>query len=406
LELVMPASRTSATLGFLAVAHAFSHLLMLLYPTAVLAMEGVFGLSYAELLPLSVAGYILFGAAALPMGWLGDRWSSARMMVLFFLGTGAATVWIGLATGPWSLLAALTVMGLFAAIYHPVAIAWVASVPERPGKALGINGIFGSFGVAAGPLLAGLLADFVHWRAAFIVPGVLCVLTGVAFAVLLRRGWLVMGQITASPRAAREDGGAGLRPLYFMFVAMICTGLIFQISSIGMPKIFQDRLGDVIGGGAATAGGLVSAIFLLSAVGHIIAGALADRLPQRRLYASVFLLQALLLAVAATTFHPLLVIVVFLAVTLNTGNSVVENLLLARYTPPAWRGRAYGVKFVLSLGLGGLGVPLIALIYGQTGSFTGVFVAMAAFALAGCVLGLSLPRRDRGGRTEAVQPAE
>lgn len=402
----MPASRTRATLGFLAVAHTFSHLLMLLYPTAVLAMEGTFGLSYAELLALSVAGYILFGAAALPMGWLSDRWSSAQMMVLFFLGTGAATVWIGLATGPWSLLAALTVMGLFAAIYHPVGIAWIASVPERPGKALGINGIFGSAGVAAGPLLAGLLADFVHWRAAFILPGLLCVLTGVAFWLLLRRGRLVMGQITASPRAVPEEAGGGLRPLYLMFIAMLFTGLIFQISSIGMPKIFQDRLGDVIGGGAFTAGGLVSAIFVVSAVGHLIGGAAADRLPQRRLYASVFLVQALLLGVAATVFGPLLVVVVFLAVTLNTSNTVLENLLLARYTPPAWRGRAYGVKFVLALGLGGLGVPLIALVYGQTGSFTGVFLAMAVFALAGCVLGLSLPRRERAGHAATVQPAE
>ena len=403
----MPASRTSITIGFLAVAHAFSHMLMLLYPTAVLAMEGQFGLSYAELLPLSVAGYVLFGAAALPMGWLGDRWSSARMMVLFFLGTGAATVLTGLATGPWQLTAALTLTGLFAAIYHPVAIAWIASVAEQPGKALGFNGIFGSAGVAAGPVLAGLLADVVSWRAAFIVPGALCLLTGVAFAVLLRRGRLAMGQITASSRVAHADGGVGLRPLIFMFLTMVCTGLIFQVTSIGMPKIFQDRLGGLIGDGAFAVGSLVSAVFLLSAIGHIGGGALADRLPQRRLYASVFLLQALLLLAAALTFNPLLIALVFLAVTLNTGNTVVENLLLARCTPAAWRGSAYGVKFVLALGLGGLGVPLIALIYGHTGSFTGVFLLMAGFAVVGSALGLGLPRRQgAGGGAATVQPAE
>ena len=403
----MPAPRTGVTLGFLGVGHAFSHLVMLLYPTAVLAMEGEFGgLGYAELLPLSVAGYVLFGVAALPMGWLGDRWSSAWMMALFFLGTGAATAWTGLATGPWTLLAALTLTGLFAAIYHPIAIAWIASATDRPGRALGYNGVFGSAGVAAGPLLAGLLADTVGWRAAFILPGLACLLTGVAFAALLWRGRLVMGQITAGRGGNAPAEGNGLRTLALMFVAMVCTGLIFQIMSIGLPKVFQDRLGAWIGSGAFSAGALVSAIFMLSAMGHLIAGALADRFDRRLLYVLIFSIQVVLLTVAAATFNPLLVVLVFVAITLNTGNAVVENVLLARYTPAAWRSTGYGVKFVLSLGLGGLGVPLVALIYGQTGSFTGVFLAMAAFAAAGAALGFGLPRAARRGERPAVaQPA-
>ena len=209
----MPASRTGVTLGFLGVGHAFSHLVMLLYPTAVLAMEGEFGgLGYAELL-------------ALPMGWLGDRWSGAWMMALFFLGTGAATAWTGLATGPWTLLAALTLTGLFAAIYHPIGIAWIASATDRPGRALGYNGVFGSAGVAAGPLLAGLLADTIGWRAAFILPGLACLLTGVAFALLLWRGRVVMGQIAAGRDGDATAEGNGLRTLALMFVAMVCTGL-------------------------------------------------------------------------------------------------------------------------------------------------------------------------------------
>src|SRR5437588_278348 len=77
-------------LGFSSVGHFFAHLLMLLYPTVVLVREGRWGMSYGDLLSLSLGGFVLFGLGALPAGWLRDRWSAEGMMVLFFIGTGGA----------------------------------------------------------------------------------------------------------------------------------------------------------------------------------------------------------------------------------------------------------------------------------------------------------------------------
>jgi len=69
-------SRAGAlALGFSSAGHFFAHLLMLLYPTVVLALEGRWGMSYGDLLSLSLGGFVLFGLGALPAGWLGDRWS-------------------------------------------------------------------------------------------------------------------------------------------------------------------------------------------------------------------------------------------------------------------------------------------------------------------------------------------
>src|SRR5260221_6745935 len=83
----MTARSARLSMGFSNVGHFFSHLLMLLYPTVVLALEGRFGLTYGELLSLSIPGYVLFGAAALPAGRLGDPWSAEHIMVLYFLCT-------------------------------------------------------------------------------------------------------------------------------------------------------------------------------------------------------------------------------------------------------------------------------------------------------------------------------
>src|SRR5256885_2026892 len=91
LGFVLMSPRSAAlSLAFANVGHLFTHMLMLLYPTVVLALEGRYGLSYGELLALSMPGFVLYGVAALPAGWLGDRWSAEYMIVIYFLGSGAA----------------------------------------------------------------------------------------------------------------------------------------------------------------------------------------------------------------------------------------------------------------------------------------------------------------------------
>jgi len=172
---------------YLNLGHTLDHLLMLIFPTVVLAMSEELGRGYAELLPLSLGGFIAFGACSLPAGWLADRWSRTGMMAAFFFGIGGASILTGFAAGPAQLAAGLTLIGVFAAIYHPVGIAMLVSNRENVGRVLGVNGVFGNVGVAFSALIAGALADLVGWRAAFIAPGAVAVALGAAFALSARR---------------------------------------------------------------------------------------------------------------------------------------------------------------------------------------------------------------------------
>lgn len=391
------------TVAFVNVGHAYAHLFMLLFPTVVLALEGTWGLGFAELLPLGVVGYFLFGIGSLPAGWLADRWSSARLMVMFFVGTGAASIATGLAVGPWTLALGLSLIGLFASIYHPVAIAWLVGADARPGKALGINGIYGAAGFAGAALLAGFLADVFSWRAAFIAPGAVCLATGLWFALRLLAGKVVMAR--ASYRQNPGTAHEARRGLYLLLGSIVFTGLMFQMMSVVMPKLFEERLGDVVGTGALAAGTLVSLVYAVSALGQYAGGVLADRYDERRIYPTSYGVQALILMAAAATHNVWLVALVALAVTLQTGTSTVENCLIARYTPQAWRATVFGMKFVLALGLASLGVPLVALIYGASGSFDGVFWALIACSAIAMAIGIALPRRGRPGSAEAAAPA-
>ena len=170
---------------FLNLGHFLDHLVMLVFPTVVIALARDWGRPYAELLPLALGGFIAFGAFALPAGWLADHWSRYRMMALFFLGIGAALFLTGFASSPWQIGLGLALTGMFAAIYHPVGIAMLVAAPERMGRALGWNGLWGNLGLAAAAIVSGALMDLWGWRAAFFVPGMLSIAAGAAYLALV-----------------------------------------------------------------------------------------------------------------------------------------------------------------------------------------------------------------------------
>ena len=143
-----PAPMPRLLVPFLNLGHALTHLIMLIFPTAVLALGPQWNLSYDRLVPASLGGLIAYGAGSLPAGWLGDRWSRRTLMALFFLGTGAGAMLAGLARTPWEIGGALAVAGLFAAIYHPVGLSLLVADPARLGRTLGLNGVFGNLGIA------------------------------------------------------------------------------------------------------------------------------------------------------------------------------------------------------------------------------------------------------------------
>ncbi len=391
----MSSRSANLSLGFSYAGHIYSHLLTLLFPTLVLAIGPEWGMGYEQLLPLALASSILFGAAALPAGWLGDRWSASGMMVIFFLGTGASTIATGFARTPFELALGMAGTGLFASIYHPVGIAWLVRNAKNRGRALGINGIYGSVGVAAGPLVAGVLADLISWRMAFILPGIACVATGIAMALMVRGGSMMETKTDMKPErpATRNDI---VRAFIVLSVTMIFSGLIYQCLSLAMPKVFSERASDVLGSGSTGVGAAVAAIYLAAGLCQYVGGYLADRYPNKTIYLLTFLVQVpICVMIAAATGVPAIVLAATLAVA-QTLNGPSESILLARYTPEKWRATAFGAKFVLSIGVSAAGVPLIAWIYGSTGGFEWLFFVMGAMAALAAVACLSLP----GGRDQ------
>lgn len=385
-----PRADPRVALGFASVAHAFSHLFVLLYATLVLVIEHEWDMSYDALAWLSLPGFVLFGAGALPAGWLGDRWSAAGMMAVFFWGLGASAIVTGLATGPAGLLLGLSGIGLFASIYHPVGIAWLVRSARNQGRALGINGIFGSLGTAGAAVVAGGLADLAGWRVAFIAPGVVALAVGAGFTLGIVRGWIVDSLADAVPRPPPERADVW-RAFWVLSVTMLMTGLIYQSLAVALPKAFEERASGLAGEGLFGIGLLVGLVYVMSAVVQVIGGEIADRFDLRRVYGLVQLATVAPLALAAHVAGWPLVAVAMLAVAVTTAGTPAENALLARFTPAAWRGRAFGAKFVLTFGVSAFGVALVPAIHRLTGALDALFYVLAAFAMIAALAATLLP---------------
>ncbi len=390
----MERAQTRLTLAFASLAHVFSHMFVLFYATVVLVLEHEWQLPYAELMALSIPGAVMFGAGALPAGWLADKWSAPGMLALFFLGTGIGSIWTGLADGPVGLAIGLAVMGSFASIYHPVGIPWLLKHAVNRGRAMGLNGVMGSLGTALAAAVASGLAELFGWRAAFLVPGVVAVLVGFAFLATIRLGWIVERDDDARPQP-RNSAADIKRVFAVLAVTVVAAGLIFQAMSYALPKIYEERLFDLVGDSVIGIGGLVSISFLIAGLTQLIGGELADRYSLKLVYAAS---QGLLVPACLAgflLFGPALLGAAILMASLNVIGSPAENALLAKYTPLKWRGQVFGAKFLLTIGVASIGVALVPLIHGATGNLDALFVVLAGAAAVAFACTLFLPSDRR-----------
>ncbi|HZM35243.1 MAG TPA: MFS transporter [Burkholderiales bacterium] len=383
---------------FINFGHLLDHLVMLVFPTVVVALAREWGRPYSELLPLALGGFIAFGAFALPAGWLADHWSRYKMMAVFFFGIGGSLFLTGFASAPWQIGLGLTLVGMFAAIYHPVGIAMLVAAPQKMGRALGWNGLWGNLGLAAAALVAGALMDLWGWRAAFFIPGLLAMLAGVGFLLLVPDPGPV--KKVSKTIGLHVDRATMMRIFSILLVATACGGVIFNSTTVAMPKVFDERLRSLIDTNFGI-GALVALVYTLAAFAQLVMGALIDRFELRRLMIGIALLQVPLLALAAN-LEGWAMLGASLAMMLAVfGQIPLNDSIVGRYVADEYRARVLSVRYVVSLGVAAVAVPLIAVLHRTEGGFANVFLVLAALAAGMLAASVFFPSR----REVAAQPA-
>ena len=280
-------SRRRVSIGFLNWAHALDHFVMLVYPTVVIELQAVYGRSYSELIGLSTASFIAFGLFSLPAGLLADRWSRRNMMVAFYLGCGASLIGAALAPSLVGLAIALFVLGIFAAIYHPVGTAMVIESATHRGRTMAFNGVCGNLGISLAAGITAILTAALSWRGAFFVPGIVCIATGIAYV------WVIPDEEQhKSARSSTADvplSAAVAAIIFGLFIVVaLAAGLVFNTLSVALPKIVDERVSGI---SLVEIGGLTTAVFICGAIAQMAVGRLVERFRLHILFAVLAVMQ-------------------------------------------------------------------------------------------------------------------
>jgi len=389
--------------GFLNWAHALDHFVMLIYPTVVIELAAVYGRSYATLIALSTASFVAFGLFSLPAGWLGDRWSRRNLMLAFYIGCGISLVAAAFAPSLTVLAIALFCLGVFAAIYHPVGTAMIIEHAKERGRTLAFNGVCGNLGVALAAGITAALTAALSWRAAFLVPGLVCIATGIVYFWLSPPEQRHAAARSRAPDVLLSPTIAAVIFALFVIVAL-SAGLVFNTISVALPKIVDERIGSGIS--LVLVGGLTTAVFLCGAVAQITVGRLVERTPPHILFAAIAIMQFTGVVWSAYASGATLLVALAFTMAAIYGQITVNDLLIARYTADAWRGRVYAVRYFITFMISGVAVSMIAVLYGR-GGFGLVLGATAVVAMGFLIAAIAIAIFASGvEKGRLPQPAE
>lgn len=396
------ASMERRVIASTALAHGMTHTLELTFAALLLRVGAEFSVSLATLGAIAFAGTLTFGAAALPAGYLSDRFGPRAVITGAMLAAAVCSLLVAAAPSLPVLAIALATLGAAIGLYHPPGTAMVSTVFARRGRAFAIHGIAGNVGISMAPLIATALAVLIDWRAPYVALAVLA--TGVA--LLVRR---VAPDREQAQQRARDATLASIEeshatssarqrstppavrswtapPLLLVYAATIGTGFVYRGALTFLPTHLEQHLGlALFGWTPQTIAGAMSSLVLFAAVfGQIAGGMLSDRMPLERVAVPIVVLLVPALVLVSASSGVLLLVGAALFGLVNFAQQPVFNGLVADYAPRDAAGRAFGLSFFLSFGVGSSAAWFAGAVAERWG--TGATFAM----LAGVAVALSL----------------
>lgn len=395
-------------------AHATTHGMELTFAALLLRIGIEFGADLAMLGVVTNVGTFTFGATALPSGYLSDRFGPRAVMsgcmvaAAFFAGLVALSPTLPV------LAVSLALLGAAIGLYHPAGVALVSTVRERRGLAYAVHGIAGNIGVALAPAMGIGVALIAGWRASYLALVVLALV--VALIV-----WRIAPTREEAARAAVQGGGGsrdaanGLPrtappaqrrwlagPMLLIFVAAIGMGFIYRGSITFLAVHLQQNLGiSFFGWSPEAVAGAITTIVLLAAIpGQAFGGALSDRIPVERAALPIVLVNPLMLVLMASSSGFMLILAAAGFVATNFSQQPILNGLIADYAPEGAAGRAFGIFFFLTFGVGSFAGSIAGVVADRSGTEPMFYMlAVVGVGLAASMLAVA---RGAEGRRRAI----
>lgn len=364
--------REKKVIAISSAAHFLTHFYILIFPAIIMPISRELGLAISDVIPIGFMMYLLYGALALPAGYLADNWSKVAVLKTCVLGMSLSSIVVGFSSSVTGFTLSLAVLGLFCGLYHPAGLSLIATETSKQGAAHGINGIFGNIGLAAAPFSAGIILIILDWRWAYWLAG----LTGFAILALIYAlsANLKLGVGHNLNRAKKKKRDGYLKYFVVLCVCVVNAGLIYRANLTALPAYFELRAasllesvtglidtgsGDAISGASAL---IVSSIFIFSMAGQYVGGWTADRFDLRKAYLFFHLASVPFILAMTFSFEIPLYFAAAGMVFFNLGILPIENSLLSKLIPEDWISTGYGIKFTLTFGVGSFAVYQVAII--------------------------------------------
>lgn len=345
---------------------------------------------------------------------LADRYGPRIMMIVVAALMGVACFGMAAATGAFTLFlafAALRALGQGSLPVNATLLAASWFVRYR-GRAMAIIGLGFAASNALIPPVARILIEWIGWRGAYMVLGVMVWMLVIPAALLVVRDrpedvGLHPDGADEAPVVEQPTRGSGgrtgdrkvLTSLDFWRLAIpmstpsfVVTALVFHQVSI-----FDER-----GLSASLAAGVFVAYAIASAGTSVLAGILVDRLGPK----TVFLGNLTLLLVAVVSLQLVrspAMAVVYAAILGASGGvqSVISGVTWAHYYGREGLGKVQGSAMMVSISAAALGPLPLAALQGWSGSYTVGVIAMAGMVAAS--LAMVAAHTPRVGQGAAVR---
>lgn len=344
-------------------------------------------------LTLAAAGTLVLAATVSSsvvqplFGVFSDNRPLPALMGLGVLLAGVGMALVGLAPTYPLILLCVVFSGIGVAAFHPEA-ARFANYVSGSGRARGMSffSVGGNAGFALGPVLATPLVLL------FGLPGTLFLaLPAVLMAAVLfyeiprmlgfkpetveKRG--------EEPVAAPEHWGP-----FAVMIGVVTVRSFVYFGLVAFVAAYYERVLDV---SAALGNAALATMLFSGAAGTLVMGPLADRFGRRTVVATSMLLLPFLMA-GFTLSGPYPGMVLLALVGAATVGTFGITVVMGQEYLPGRIGLAAGVTMGFSIGLGGVGAPLLGLLADSAGLTTTMY-AIAALPVLGLILTLTLPRR-------------
>jgi len=367
--------------------HALDHLFLLIFATAVSAIALDFGVGrWEDMMPYTVGAFLMFGLGSIPAGRLGDLWGRRQMMLVFFFGMGLSAIAVAFTQTPLQMGMALTVLGIFSAIYHPVGIPMLVQKSERPGFTIGVNGLAGNLGIALAALSTGFLVAWQGWRVAFVVPGLVSIACGVAFAMTAPHESGAPAKKKAS--SVQLPKHLAWRTFVVMVATATMTSLLFNITTNGNAQLLAERLDGLVND-PSRLGMLLAAIYAVASLAQLVVGRLLDLWPVKPLFFSILFLQILAFGAASQTTGWVWYAAAIFYMVMVFASIPFSDTMVVRYIDDAMRSRVSGTRIAISFGISSMAVYMLGPVVKAAG-FTQLMMALSVVAALGALIVLFL----------------